>query len=59
MRNTKKKEQRQKLDAALDAIRMKFGNEQDHPRQHYEQQHRHGRKAKAQMENETQKRNKN
>ena len=56
--DTKKKEQRQKLDAALDAIRMKFGNDKITRASIMNSNIGMGRKAKAQMENETQKRNK-
>ena len=56
--DTKKKEQRQKLDAALDAIRMKFGNDKITRASIMNSNSGMGRKAKAQMENETQKRNK-
>ena len=56
--DTKKKEQRQKLDAALDAIRMKFGNDKITRAIIMNSNTGMGRKAKAQMENETQKRNK-
>lgn len=56
--DTKKKEQRQKLDAALDAIRMKFGNDKITRASIMNSNNGMGRKAKAQMENETQKRNK-
>ena len=56
--DTKKKEQRQKLDATLDAIRMKFGNDKITRASIMNNNTGMGRKAKAQMENETQKRNK-
>ena len=56
--DTKKKEQRQKLDAALDAIRMKFGNDKITRASIMNSNTGMGRKATAQMENETQKRNK-
>ena len=56
--DTTKKEQRQKLDAALDAIRMKFGNDKITRASIMNSNTGMGRKAKAQMENETQKRNK-
>lgn len=56
--DTKKKEQRQKLDATLDAIRMKFGNDKITHASIMNSNTGMGRKAKAQMENETQKRNK-
>ena len=56
--DTKKKEQRQKLDAALDAIRMKFGNDKITRASIMNSNTGMGRKAKAQMEDETQKRNK-
>ena len=56
--DTKKKEQRQKLDAALDAIRMKFGNDKITRASIMNSNTGMGRKAKAQMENDTQKRNK-
>ena len=56
--DTKKKEQRQKLDATLDAIRMKFGNDKITRASIMNSNSGMGRKAKAQMENETQKRNK-
>lgn len=56
--DTKKKEQRQKLDATLDAIRMKFGNDKITCASIMNSNTGMGRKAKAQMENETQKRNK-
>ena len=42
-----KKEQRQKLDAAMDAIRMKFGNDKITPCQHYEQQCRDRAKSQG------------
>ena len=53
--DTKKKEQRQKLDATLDAIRMKFGNDKITRASIMNSNTGMGRKAKAQMENETQK----
>ena len=56
--DTKKKEQRQKLDATLDAIRMKFGNDKITRASIMNSNTGMGRKAKAQMVNETQKRNK-
>ena len=56
--DTKKKEQRQKLDATLDAIRMKFGNDKITRASIMNSNTGMGRKARAQMENETQKRNK-
>lgn len=56
--DTKKKVQRQKLDATLDAIRMKFGNDKITRASIMNSNTGMGRKAKAQMENETQKRNK-
>lgn len=56
--DTKKKEQLQKLDATLDAIRMKFGNDKITRASIMNSNTGMGRKAKAQMENETQKRNK-
>ena len=56
--DTKKKERRQKLDATLDAIRMKFGNDKITRASIMNSNTGMGRKAKAQMENETQKRNK-
>lgn len=56
--DTKKKEQRQKLDATLDAIRMKFGNDKITRASIMNSNTGMGRKAKAQMENVTQKRNK-
>ena len=56
--DTKKKERRQKLDAALDAIRMKFGNDKITRASIMNSNTGMGRKAKAKMENETQKRNK-
>lgn len=56
--DTKKKEQRQKLDATLDAIRMKFGNDKITRASIMNSNTGMERKAKAQMENETQKRNK-
>lgn len=56
--DTKKKEQRQKLDATLDAIRKKFGNDKITRASIMNSNTGMGRKAKAQMENETQKRNK-
>ena len=56
--DTKKKEQRQKLDATLDAIRMKFGNDKITRASIMNSNTGMGRKAKAQMENEAQKRNK-
>ena len=49
--DTKKKEQRQKLDAALDAIRMKFGNDKITRASIMNSNTGMGRKAKAQMEN--------
>ena len=57
--DTKKKEQRQKLDAALDAIRMKFGNDKITRASIMNSNTGMGRKAKAQMENEAEKRKKN
>ena len=56
--DTKKKERRQKLDATLDAIRMTFGNDKITRASIMNSNTGMGRKAKAQMENETQKRNK-
>lgn len=50
--DTKKKEQRQKLDATLDAIRMKFGNDKITRASIMNSNSGMGRKAKAQMENE-------
>ena len=47
-----KKEQRQKLDAAMDAIRMKFGNDKITRASIMNSNAGIGRKAKAQMENE-------
>ena len=47
-----KKEQRQKLDATLDAIRMKFGNDTITRASIMNSNAGIGRKAKAQMENE-------
>ena len=47
--DTKKKEQRQKLDAALDAIRMKFGNDKITRASIMNSNTGMGRKAKAQM----------
>ena len=47
-----KKEQRQKLDAAMDAIRMKFGNDKITRASIMNSNAVIGRKAKAQMENE-------
>ena len=52
--DTKKKEQRQKLDATLDAIRMKFGNDKITRASIMNSNAGIGRKAKAQMENESQ-----
>ena len=46
------KEQRQKLDAAMDAIRMKFGNDKITRASIMNSIAGIGRKAKAQMENE-------
>ena len=46
-----KKEQRQKLDAAMDAIRMKFGNDKITRASIMNSNAGIGRKAKAQMEN--------
>ena len=57
--DTKKKEQRQKLDATLDAIRMKFGNDKITRASIMNSNSGMGRKAKAQMENEAEKRKKN
>ena len=57
--DTKKKEQRQKLDATLDAIRMKFGNDKITRASIMNSNTGMGRKAKAQMENEAEKRKKN
>ena len=57
--DTKKKEQRQKLDAALDAIRMKFGSDKITRASIMNSNTGMGRKAKAQMENEAEKRKKN
>ncbi len=47
-----KKEQRQKLDATMDAIRMKFGNDKITRASIMNSNAGIGRKAKAQMENE-------
>ena len=47
-----KKEQRQRLDAAMDAIRMKFGNDKITRASIMNSNAGIGRKAKAQMENE-------
>ncbi len=52
--DTKKKEQRQKLDAALDSIRIKFGNDKITRASIMNSHAGIGRKAKAQMENEEQ-----
>ena len=57
--DTKKKEQRQKLDATLDAIRMKFGNDKITRASIMNSNTGMGRKAKAQMENEAEQRKKN
>lgn len=35
--DTHKKERQQKLDAALDSIRLKYGNDKDYPGQYHEQ----------------------
>lgn len=56
--DTKKKEQRQKLDAALDAIRMKFGNDKITRASIMNSNTGMGRKAKSADGDETQKRNK-
>lgn len=53
--DTKKKEQRQKLDATLDAIRMKFGNDKITRASIMNSNARIGRKARAQMKNEDRK----
>lgn len=50
--DTKKKEQRQKLDAALDSIRIKFGNDKITRASIMNSNSGIGRKAKAQLENE-------
>ena len=52
--DTKKKEQRQKLDATLDAIRIKFGNDKITRASIMNSNAGIGRNAKAQMENESQ-----
>ena len=53
--DTKKKEQRQKLDAALDAIRMKFGNDKITRASIMNSNSGIARKARAQMKNEDEK----
>ena len=50
--NTHKKERQQKLDAALDSIRLKYGNDKVTRASIMNSTARIGRKAKAQMENE-------
>ena len=50
--DTSEKERRQKLDAALDSIRIKFGNDKVTRASLMNSNARIGRKAKAQMENE-------
>lgn len=47
-----KKERQQKLDAALDSIRLKYGNDKVTRASIMNSTARIGRKAKAQMENE-------
>ena len=47
-----KKERQQKLDAALDSIRLKYGNDKVTRASIMNSTTRIGRKAKAQMENE-------
>ena len=49
---TREKERRQKLDAALDSIRLKYGNDKVTRASIMNSTARIGRKAKAQMENE-------
>ena len=53
--DTRKREQRQKLDATLDAIRMKFGNDKITRASIMNSNAGMGRKAKAQMEQEAKK----
>lgn len=53
--DTRKREQRQKLDATLDAIRMKFGNDKITRASIMNSNSGMGRKAKAQMEQEAKK----
>lgn len=50
--DTSEKERRQKLDAALDSIRLKFGNDKITRASIMNSNARIGRKAKAQMKNE-------
>ena len=50
--DTSEKERRQKLDAALDSIRIKFGNDKVTRASLMNSNTRIGRKARAQMENE-------
>ena len=50
--DTCEKERRQKLDAALDSIRIKFGNDKVTRASLMNSNTRIGRKARAQMENE-------
>ena len=50
--DTREKERRQKLDAALDSIRLKYGNDKVTRASIMNSTARIGRKAKAQMENE-------
>lgn len=50
--DTSEKERRQKLDAALDSIRIKFGNDKVTRASLMNSNARIGRKARAQMENE-------
>ena len=50
--DTHKKERQQKLDAALDSIRLKYGNDKVTRASIMNSTARIGRKAKAQMENE-------
>ena len=50
--DTENKERRRKLDAAMDEIRMKFGNDKITRASIMNSNARIGRKAKAQMKNE-------
>ena len=53
--DTETKERRRKLDAAMDEIRMKFGNDKITRASIMNSSARIGRKAKAQMKNEDRK----
>ena len=53
--DTESKERRRKLDAAMDEIRMKFGNDKITRASIMNSNARIGRKARAQMKNEDRK----